>query len=165
MRAESSLPSPEVKDVFKVLQWKHDVDATEPWWKRFFFRHVFLRFLNFSFWLGIPAVKEVIVESDDQGRVRRTFRWCEDQGIFSNEEQADAGCLTERWGYTKLPYGRLIPPESAQYGGTVYPRKNNPRRWHKPVFSLVVKDRIEEEQERATLAQCLQALNQELDRR
>src|SRR5215217_2348432 len=110
MRAEHTLPEP--KDVYKVIQWKQDLDPTEPWWKRAYYRYIYLPFQNFSFSLGIPTVKEVIVESDEQGRVRRTFRWCEDQGIFDTEDQAVAGCLAERWGYTKLPYGRLVPTNS-----------------------------------------------------
>lgn len=166
MRAESSFPSTEqLKDVYKVIQWKHDMDPTEPWWKRFYFRHVFLRFLNFSFSLGIPTVKEVVVESDERGNVRRVFRWCEDQGVFASAEEADVGCLTERWGYTKLPYGRMIPSNSLQYnGGTVYPRKKNPRRWAKPTLSLIAKDRREDEKEHSELARCLTKLNQVLDR-
>lgn len=163
MRAENSLPS-EAGDVYKVLQWKHDIDPSEPRWKHVFFRYVFLKFLDFSFWLGIPAVKEVVVESDQQGNVRRIYRWCEDQGIFASPEQAEAGCLTERWGYTKLPYGRLAPSESSYYGGTVYPKKKNPRRWTKPTLSLILKDRVEEERTQQTLKQYLAELNHVLDR-
>jgi hypothetical protein len=163
MRAERSIPQP--RDVFKVIQWKDNIDPTEPWWKRAYFRYLFLPFQNFSFKLGIPAVKEVTVESDEKGNVRRTFRWCEDQGVFDTEEQADAGCLAERWGYTKLPYGRLVPPDSAQYdGGTIYPRKKNPKRWTQPTLSLIVKDRIKEEHEQQALSTALTRLNQVLDR-
>jgi hypothetical protein len=163
MRAEHSLP--EAKDVYKVIQWKQDIDSTEPWWKRAFHRYIYLPFQDLAFSLGIPAVKEVTIEADEQGRIRRTFRWCEDQGIFETEEQADAGCLTERWGYTKLPYGRLVPADSAQYdGGTTYPRKKNPKRWTKPTLSLIVKDRIKEEREQQSLSTALARLNQVLDR-
>lgn len=163
MRAEHSLPEP--KDVYKVIQWKQDIDSTEPWWKRAFHRYIYLPFQNCSFSLGIPAVKEVTVESDEKGRIRRTFRWCEDQGIFDTEEQADVGCLTERFGYTKLPYGRLVPPNSAQYdGGTTYPRKQNPKRWTKPTLSLIVKDRAKDEREQQALSTALTRLNQVLDR-
>lgn len=162
MQAEREVEQP--CEVWKVAQWKHDVDPTEPWWRRFYFHYVFLPFLNFSFKLGIPAVKEVVVESDKKGRVRRTFRWFEDQAIYPTEEQANAGCLGERWGYTCLPFGRLMPPESAQYSGTIFPRKKGSRKWAKPTLSLVIKDRKQEEREKTTLAQCLNELNRNLDR-
>lgn len=163
MRAEGHLSKP--KTIWKVSVWKDDIDPASPWWRRAYFKYVYLPFIDLSFRLGIPKTKEVIVESDDQGRVRRTYQWFEDVGSFDTEEQADAACLTERYGYKEQPHGQLGPYESAQFKGTTFPRKKNPRKWAKPVLSLVIKDRKADEQERATLAQCLQALNQELDRR
>lgn len=162
MRVEQSF-NPELKDVYKVSQWKWNIDEGSPWWKRFYFKHIFLRFLLFSLQLGIPAPKEVLVESDEQGRVTRLFRWYEDEGIFDEEDKADAGCLGEHWGYTRLPYGRLMPSDSAQYSGTIFPRKKHPGKFAKPVLSLVIKDRVKDEQEQKTLAECLRKLNQVLD--
>lgn len=158
MRAEQSI-HPEPRDVYKVCQWKWGVDEGSPWWKKFYFKHVFLRFLLFSLKLGIPTPKEVLVESDERGRVRRLFRWFEDEGVFDTAEQAEAGCLGEHWGYTRIPYGRLMPPESAQYSGTIFPRKKNPRKWAKPVLSLVIKDRRQDEQEHETLMEYLEKIN------
>lgn len=162
MRVKQSI-HPELKDVYKVSQWKWNIDEGSPWWKQFYFKHIFLRFLLFSLWLGIPAPKEVIIESDQQGRIRKTFRWFEDEGIFEHREQADAGCLGEHWGYTLLPYGRLMPPDSAQYSGTVFPRKKNPNKWAKPVLSLVIKDRKQDEKVKEEYSKCLQKLSQVLD--
>lgn len=164
MRAEQTLPT-ELREVYKVSQWKHDVDPTEPLWRRLYFRYIFLPFLNFSFGLGIPGVKEVVVESDEKGRVRRRFAWFEDQAIYASPEEADLGCLGERWCYTKLPFGRMMPSESAQYSGPVFPRRKNPRRWVKPTLSLIIKDRKREEHEQSELASCLNELNRVLDRR
>lgn len=162
MRVKQSI-HPELKDVYKVSQWKWNIDEGSPWWKQFYFKHIFLRFLLFSLWLGIPTPKEVIIESDQQGRIRKTFRWFEDEGIFEHREQADAGCLAEHWGYTLLPYGRLMPPDSAQYSGTVFPRKKNPNKWAKPVLSLVIKDRKQDEKVKEEYSKCLQKLSQVLD--
>lgn len=163
MRAEQSI-TPEPKDCYKVSQWKWNIDESAPWWRRAFFKWIFLPFQLFSLKLGIPTPKEVIIESDGEGRTRHTFRWFEDEGIFEHPEQADAGCLDEHWGYTKLPYGRLMPSDSAQYSGTVFPRKKNPVKWAKPTLSLVIKDRKQDEREHEQLAACLNRLNQVLDR-
>jgi hypothetical protein len=63
-------------------------------------------------------------------------------------------------------FGRVAPHNSAQYCGTIFPRKKkNPRRWSKPVLSLVIKDRKEEERKDRTLADTLSYLNQVLERR
>lgn len=164
VQAEQSV-APELRDVWKVSAWKWGIDKGAPQWKCLFFNWVFLPFLNLSFKLGIPTPKEVVVESDEQGNTRRIYRWFEDEGIFEDADQADAGCLGEHWGYTRLPYGRLMPPESAQYAGTIFPRKKNPRKWAKPSLSLVIKDRIKDEREQKTLAAYLAQLNQVLDRR
>lgn len=156
---------PQIRDVFKVSQWKWNIDKGSPRWKHLFFNWIFLPFLNFSFHLGIPTPKEVIVESDEHGNVRRTFRWFEDEGIFEHEDQADAGCLDEHWGYCRLPYGQLMPPGSGSYSTAVFPRKKNPRKWARRTFPFIIKDRKQDEQKEETLARTLEHLNQVLDRR
>lgn len=166
MRAEQSI-SPEPRHVFKVSAWKTKPDADAPWWQRWFHRFVYLPFQNFSITvMKIPPAKQVIVESDAQGNVRKTFGWFEDVGIFEHEDQADAGCLTESDFYTRLPYGRLMPAESAQYenGCPTFPRKKNPKRWASPVLSLVIKDRKQEERKDKQLSGYLAQLNEILDR-
>jgi hypothetical protein len=158
-------PKPESRDVWKVSQWKWNLDDGAPWWQRWYFRLAYLPFLLFSYSIfKVPAVKEVLVESDAQGNVRRTFRWSEDEGIFEYEDQADAGCLGEHWGYCKLPFGRLMPPDSAQYSGTIFPRKKNPKRWANPKLRLVIKDRVADERRDKQWAEFLSRMNQVLDR-
>lgn len=164
MQAEHSIAT-ETKEVWKVSQWKWNIDKGSPRWKHLFFNWIYLPFQNFSFKLGIPAPKEVLVESDQCGNVRRLFRWFEDEGIFEHEDQADAGCLDEHWGYCPLPYGRLMVPGSGQYSGTVFPRKKHPRKWSKRVFPFIIKDRKQDEQKDQTLAETLERLNQVLERR
>lgn len=163
MRAEEHL-APKLKTDWKVSVWKDDIDPSAPWWQRFYFKQIYLRFLDLSFKLGIPKTKEVIVESDEHGNVKRTFQWFEDIASFDTEEQADAACLTERYGYMEIPHGRSAPFESAQLKGTVFPRKKNPRKWSKPVLSLIVKDRKQEEKEQDLIKKYLDRLHQALDR-
>lgn len=155
----SSVPTPEDEYVFKVSQWKWEPDPSAPWWQRKFFHWVYLPFQNFSLSVfKIPTVMEVIVEADEQGRARRTFRWFEDEAIFDDEDQADLACLTEHYGYRKTLKNRLHPSESTQTFGTIFPRKKNPRKWAKPSFSLVAKDRKKEEREQKTLAEYLEKI-------
>jgi hypothetical protein len=154
------------QDVFKVSEWKWNVDAGSPWWRRLFFKYVFLPFINFSFGtMKVPTPKEVTVESDEKGNIQRTFVWFEDIAILPDEDMADRACLNEHTGYKRMTYGRVAPSESAQRYGTVFPRKKNPRRFAKPVLSLVIKDRIEDERQNKEWLDCLAKLNQELDRR
>jgi hypothetical protein len=150
--------------VFKVSAWKWGIDDGSPLWRRLFFDWVFLPFLDFAFKLGIPAPKEVLVESDKHGNIRRTYRWFEDQGIFPDEHQAEAGCLGERWGYTQLPYGRLMPPDSAQYSGTIFPRKQrDSRKWAKLKFPFIIKDCKQEDNDRRMIADFIRRMHQVLD--
>jgi hypothetical protein len=173
MQAERSIvveqPHTDTRDVWKVAQWKWGIDAGSPRWKQLYFKYVFLPFQSLSFKLGIPTPKEVVVEYDNHDHViRRTFRWWEDEGIFEDPDQADAGCLDQHWGYTNLPYGRLMPSESGTYGRTIFPRKRDRKqshRWAKPQSTFVIKDRIKEERQQRTLAEQLTRLNQVLDRR
>lgn len=165
MRAERSITEhscPETKDVWKVAQWKWGIDKGSPRWKQLFFNYIFLPFQSFSFKLGIPSPKEVIVEFDERERViRRTFRWWEDEGIFDDPDQADAGCLEEHWGYTNLPHGRLMPSGSGTYGATIFPRKQSPKKshqWAKPKSTFVIKDRKKDEREQETLAHYLEKI-------
>lgn len=170
MSAERSIveqPRPETRDVWKVAQWKWGIDDGSPRWKQLFFKYVFLPFQSFSFRLGIPTPKEVVVEYDnDQRVIRRTFRWWEDEGIFDDPDQADAGCLDEHWGYTNLPHGRLMPSGSGTYGVTVFPRKQHPKsyQWAKPKSTFVIKERKKEELQQQTLAEYIKQLHQVLDR-
>lgn len=163
------LPEPtsntDTRDVYKVAQWKLTVDVGSPWWRKAYHRFIFIPLLDFSFgWMGVPTPKEVIVESDERGQIKRIYRWYEDEGIFEHPDQAEAGCLAEHWGYVRLPLGRLMPPDSAQYAGTIFPRKKNWHKWAKPTLSLVIKDRAEEERTQRTLKEYLAELNQVLDR-
>lgn len=163
MRAEQSLPSAAPKDVFKVSVWKTKPDAGAPWWQRWFHRLVYLPFQSFSIKvMKVPPAKQVIVESDAQGNIKQTFGWFEDLAILEHEDQADAACLTESDFYTRLPYGRLMPEQSAQYeyGAPTFPRRKNPKKWHRPVLSLIIKDRKKDEQTQRTLAEYLEKINQ-----
>lgn len=163
--AVSQYVDSETRDVFKVAQWKWNIDKGAPLWKRLFFKWIFLPFQGFAFRLGIPTPKEVVIESDPDGRTRKTFRWWEDEGIFACADQAEVGCLEEHWGYTNLPFGRLMPPGSAQYGVTIFPRKQRgSQQWAKLAFPIILKDRKQEEREQRILRDGLAELNRVLDR-
>lgn len=165
MRAERSLPESKEEYVYKVMQWKWAPAKTAPWWQRAFFYCIFLPFQNLSLSVfKIPPMKEVVIESDERGRVRKTYRWFEDEAIFDHEDQADRACLDEHWGYRKTIKNRLHPSESTQTFGTIFPRKKNPRKWIKPTFSLMAKNRKQEEKDQETLTKYITRLHQALDR-
>lgn len=151
-------------DVFKVSEWKWNVDKGSPWWRRAYFRHIFLRFLNFSFgFMKVPTPKGAKVTADEKGRVTTTYFWFEDVAILDDEDKADAACLNEHTGYKRMRFGQIAPSESAQYSGTVFPRKKDPKKWANPKLSLIIKDRVKEGREQQVLSQALARLNQVLD--
>jgi hypothetical protein len=161
------ISSDSIREVWKVSEWKWNIDKGSPWWRQVFFHYVFLPFLNFSFGtMKVPAPKEVTVEADEHGRIKRTYSWFEDIAILPDEDMADNACLTEHHGYKRMVYGRVAPSESAQYSGTIFPRKNkHSHKWANPALSLVIKDRKQDELKDQTLALALTKLNQVLDRR
>lgn len=110
--------------------------------------------------IKIPTATSVTVTGNE---VR--FSWLEDGGFFASEDEANIACLTDRFSYQALPFGRSFPSRSAQFNSpTIFPRATNPRKRARPTLSLIIKDRKKDEQERQTLAECLTQLNQVLDR-
>ena len=152
---------PEPDRVWMVAQWKWDLDASTPWYRKLFFWYVYRPFIRFA-WnaMKIPAPKGITVEGNKQ-----TVFWFENAGFFSNEDAADVACATIWHGYKDVPFERRIPDESCQYSSLVFPRQKDKRQRTSPTFSIVAKDRKQDERERATLAEYLAQLNQVLDRR
>lgn len=148
--------------VWMVAQWKWDLDPSTPWYRRLFLKFVFRPFIHFS-WnvMKVPCPKGMQID----GR-KQTILWFENGGFFTSEEQAEIACVNYFDGYKDVPLDRQFPPESAQYSSLVFPRQNNPRQHRKaPTFSLVLKDRKEDEKKDQTLTLALTRLNQVLDRR
>lgn len=67
--------------VFRVFQWKYRVDLSEPWWRRAYFRWVWLPFARFSY-LRVRVVPFERLEPDG------SVSWKEDQGYFTEEWRA-----------------------------------------------------------------------------
>lgn len=148
--------------VWMVAHWKWDLDPSTPWFRKFFFKYIFRRFIHFS-WnvMKVPCPKGIEVNGKTQ-----TIFWFENGGFFSSEAQANLACVDKWHGYKDVPMDRCFPPQSAQYSSLVFPRQKNPRQHRKaPSFNLVLKDRVQEERESKTLADALSYLNQVLDRR
>lgn len=171
MRPEQHVEPP--LKIFKVSEWKWGVDAGSPWWRQLFFKWIFLPFMDFSFGVvGIPTPKECEVTSDERGRVTRRYSWFEDLAFLPDADMAENACLNAHTGYKEVFYGKVAPHESAQSSGTVFPRKKKgSHKFAKPVLSLVIKDRKQEEREqqereasKQALAECLREVNRELSR-
>lgn len=144
LRATVTFPAPErgqvaspaaqlEPDVIKlqlVTVRKYDVDASSPWWRRWYFRGVYLPFVRWSFnKIGIPAQGSI----DADGR----FSWCEYICIATDEETAKQACRGEFYEHHSLPVNSALPPESIQYSEQVYPEGKDPHRYSKRAFPQV----------------------------
>jgi len=156
----AQIATPQIDRVWMVAHWKFELDASTPWYRKLFFKYIFRPFIHFSWNLmKIPCPKGVEIDGKKQ-----TVLWFENGGFFSSEDQADLACV-DRWhGYKDVPFDRSFPPESAQYSSLVFPRQKNPRQHRKtPTFSLVLKDRKQEERQQQTLAEYIAQLHRVLD--
>jgi hypothetical protein len=77
----------------RVFQWKYDVDASSPWWKKLYFHAIFLPFLRFS-WFVIGLVPPHRKEPDG------SLSWKEDEGFYFNLDVAHHHAA-------KYPYGGI----------------------------------------------------------
>ncbi len=153
---------PEVDEtIFVVRQWKTTLDPNARWWQRWFHRFLYLPFNELALKVfKLPPATSVTVEGH-----KATFGWIEDAGFFTDEDQADLACLTDRYSYQPVTFGRAFPAESAQcLGPTIFPRATRPRKRAAPILSMVIKPRRQDDRERRQLADTLAQLNQVLDR-
>ena len=155
---------PSTDDLYLVIQWKDRPDKKAPWWQHWYYDHIYVPFLRFSFkYFKVPRAKQTSITSDDQGRVTTVFSWFENGGVYDTPEQADVACVDEFDGYKNVPRNRCTPRDSAEYGVVIFPRSKKPKRWARPTMSLVVKDRAKEQEDQQTLKECLHRLNRALD--
>ena len=158
----SANPLPSVDaTIYAVREWKETLGPECKWWQKWFHRFIYLPFNEFSLKIvKIPPVTSATLCGD-----KVQFSWLEDGGFFASEDEADVACLTNRYSYQGMPFGRAFPSVSGQLlGPTIFPRAKNPRKREQPILSLVFKDRKKDEQEQRTLAEYLQQLHQVLDR-
>jgi hypothetical protein len=153
---------PEVDEcIYAVRQWKTTLDPNAKWWQKLFHRFVYKPFNEFSLKVvKIPPATSVTIDGS-----KVTFTWLEDAGFFASEDEADIACLTDRYSYQQVTYGRAFPVDSAQcLGSTIFPRAARPRKRANPILEMIIKPRKEDDRERQRLAQTLAELNQVLDR-
>lgn len=154
--AAAELQHAALTEVHHVSQRKYNIDAHSSWWKRVFFRWIYLPFNRFAFThIGIPALDEVEINGKTL-----TFCWYEDEGVFEDEHAAEAACLDEFWRVKRMDFNRVYPPETAQRNGHRYPRAKKPDRYLQPTYELAIVSRKEQEAIRSELAR----LNEILDR-
>lgn len=160
MRPERTV-QPATDRVWMVAQWKWELDQSTPWYRKAFFRYIFRPFIHFA-WnvMKVPTPKGAIIEGNKQ-----TFLWFENGGFFSSEDQAELACIDQWHGYKDVPLNRSFPPESAQYSSLVFPRQKNPRQHRKrPTFSIIAKDRKEDERQKEIADKYFERLHQALER-
>ena len=117
----------EAVDVFHVAVRKYGIDADSPWWRKAFFRGVYLPFVRFAFnRFGIPAPAAILAD----GR----FEWLEGIGVASDEASARAMCKGEFYRVARLPFNCALGEKSVQYKGHVYPKSVVPDRYRRRTF-------------------------------
>lgn len=67
--------------IYRVFQWKYNIDADQPWWRRWYFHLVWLPFARFSY-LRMRMVPFERLQPDG------SLSWKEDQGYYTEEWQA-----------------------------------------------------------------------------
>lgn len=159
----SARPLPSVDEtIYVVREWKTTLDPSAKWWQKLFHRFLYCPFNEFA--LKVVKIPPATSATIDGSKV--TLSWVEDSGFFADEDQADFACLTPRYSYQAMTFGRLFPSESAQcVGPTIFPRAKQPRKRAKPILTMIIKPRAEDDRERRTLAETLNHLNRLLDRR
>lgn len=121
--------APELEEVQLVSQRKYGLDKSSPWWRKAFFRAIYLPFNRFSFkYVGIPALDTV----DAKGE----FCWHEATSAYTDPEVAASKCKGEFWRVCPLPLDADVPEETYQYSGRSYPRSSRPNRYAKLSFDL-----------------------------
>lgn len=103
----------EVGKVYCLLQWKSELDNSEPWWKKLFFWLVYRPFNQFSrFVLKVPSYNG----EDKDGKLW----WFEFQGAVTDKWQAEQACRSRQWAYEGLNLNELLPDktttECVEYG-------------------------------------------------
>jgi hypothetical protein len=58
---------------------------------------------------------------------------------------------------------RKFPDESCQYSSLVFPRQKDKRQRREPTFSIIAKDRRQEETEQQLIRKCIKRIDQALD--
>lgn len=118
-------------ELFHVGVRKYGLDESSPWWRKLFFRAIFLPFNRFAFKrMKIPAMDKL--EPDN------SFSWFEHIGVFTERELADSACKGEFWQVTPLLVNASLPTESCQRSCHTFPKSAYPDRHNRRVFPLVV---------------------------
>lgn len=160
MRAQPIVPSEAIEYVYHVGHRKYNIDEGCAWWRRAFFWYIYLPFVRFSFrHVHIPAMDEVEVSGK-----KLTFCWYEDGGVFEDEGRANAACRNRFSRVKPLMKNRVYPWETAQQENShTYPLADKPDRYLQPTFSLITKDRKQDERQSKELSHYIARLNQVLD--
>lgn len=130
-------------EVYRVEQIKYGLDKTSPWWRRLFFRAIFLPVNRYARKLGIPALGALEPEpakcptcgADVPGE---RFSWVEDQGTFTETDNARAACQAEFWRVRKSPLNVELPAASCEFACAEYP-KGSRRFRHGKTMGLALK--------------------------
>lgn len=134
-------------EVYRVEQIKYGLDAGSPWWRRVFFRVVFMPVNRLARKLGIPALGAF----DAEGR----YSWVEDQGTYTEREEARNACQGEFWRVRASPLNASLPAASCEFACAEYP-KGMKRFRHGRTLALTLKPAAEITQEHSTVKKLIE---------
>ena len=101
-------------NVYKAFQWKYDVDEKSPWYRRVFFRYVWLPFARFAY-CKMKIIPFQRLEPDG------SLSWKEEQGVFVREEDAQREAGRHAFGGYSRIYFNAPEPGRTVVGRTAFP--------------------------------------------
>lgn len=135
---ESLIPperSPKIVKCFQTFQWKYDIDAHSPRWKKLFFHLVYLPFVRFAWHvLGIALPEAILLPDANLPK----------GALLMKDWQ---GCFTERWraeqeaarhlhgGYTEVAFewsevaATVTEPRSVCPASSIDRKRRDRRNW------------------------------------
>jgi hypothetical protein len=113
-QVRSLAPPDDPLNVYPAFQWKYNVDENSPWWRKLFFRYVWLPFARFSY-CKMKIVPFQRLEPDG------SLSWKEHQGVFVREEDAQREAAKYAYGgYSRVYFN------APEMGKTITGRSSYP---------------------------------------
>lgn len=104
MLPERNPDSPKIVKCFQTFQWKYDIDAHSPLWKRLFHKHIYLRFVRWCWdYLGLVLPEAIIPPNANLPNGALLVK--EWQGAFSERWMAEQEASRHlHGGYTEVNF-------------------------------------------------------------
>lgn len=127
--------SPRIVKCFQTFQWKYDIDAHSPWWKKLFFRLIYLPFVRFAWHkLGIVLPEAIVLPNANLPDGALLVKdW---QGCFSQKWRAEQEAAKHlHGGYTEVAFewsetaATVTDARSVCTASNIDRKRNDKRNW------------------------------------